>query len=101
MMNDNELNKYKICSKCVMDTVGNNEIIFDDSGICNYSYEYEEKKKTRLSPPELREQDLNDILQKIKKIESKNKYDCIIGVSGGVDSTYTAYLVKKLNLGLF
>ena len=70
-----DLNKYKLCSKCVMDTIGNNEIRFDDLGVCNYCYEYEEKKKTRLSPPELREHDLNAILNKIKKTESSNKYD--------------------------
>ena len=98
MKSNNDLNRYKLCSKCVMDTIGNNEIRFDDLGVCNYCYEYEEKKKTRLSTPEIREYDLNTILRKIKKTESSNKYDCIIGVSGGVDSTYTAYLVKKLGL---
>ena len=90
--------KYQQCCKCVMDTDGNYEINFDDNGICNYCYEYEAKSKIRLIPMGESEIELNKIVSKIKSSNDNNEYDCLIGVSGGVDSTYTAYLTKKLGL---
>jgi N-acetyl sugar amidotransferase len=86
------------CSQCVMDSVGNPEIILDHSGICNYCLEYREKEKVRILKSPEREEALEDIISKIKKSGESKKYDCIIGVSGGVDSTYTAYYAKKLGL---
>ena len=43
MMSNSNLSEYKQCTKCVMDTVGNIEIKFDNSGVCNYCYEYQSK----------------------------------------------------------
>lgn len=90
------MSDYRICNQCVMDTVGNPEITFDDNGVCNYCHEYKDKARTRLLPLDKREQAFNEISNKIKN--SGKRYDCLIGVSGGVDSTYTAYLVKSLGL---
>jgi N-acetyl sugar amidotransferase len=81
-----------------MDTEGNPEIVFDDKGICNYCYEYQEKAKVRLIPDDQRESELKKIVDRIKADGKGKTYDCLIGVSGGVDSTYTAHLVKKLGL---
>ena len=63
--------KYQQCNKCVMDTTGNHEIIFDDKGICNYCYEYESKSKTRLISSENREAELSKIISKIKSSNKK------------------------------
>lgn len=90
--------EYQICSKTVMDTIGDPDIKFDKSGVCNYYYEYSEKLKIRVPPLDEGKKQLDAIVEKIKSTGKSKKYDCIIGVSGGVDSTYTAYLVKKLGL---
>lgn len=90
---------YRICTKCVMDTEGNPEIEFDQEGVCNYCHEYEEKAKVRLFDDDnVRKKALDAVIEKIKAAGKGKKYDCLIGVSGGVDSTYTAYLVKELGL---
>ena len=81
-----------------MDSAGNPEIFFDNHGICNYCHEYKEKEKHRLLPPPAREEGMSSIVSKIKDAGNNKKYDCLIGVSGGVDSTFTAYYVKKLGL---
>lgn len=86
------------CKQCVMDSTGNPEFTIDANGICNYCHEYKEKEKIRLLPSPEREEALKSIIKSIVDSGKGKSYDCIIGVSGGVDSTYTAYLVKKLGL---
>ena len=74
------------------------DIVFDEKGICNHCRSYEDRSKSRIYSPEERTQKLESIVNKIKSEGKKKEYDCIIGVSGGVDSTYVAYLTKKLGL---
>ena len=88
---------YKICNRCVMDTTIK-VINFDENGICNYCKNYEYRVATELYKEPDRSRNLNLLLDKIKKKGKKKQYDCIIGVSGGVDSSYVAYLVKKFGL---
>lgn len=90
--------KYQICAKSVMDTIGDPDISFDKHGVCNYYLEYISKLKYRVPKREDADRQLDTIVKSIKRDGRKNKYDCVIGVSGGVDSTYTAWLVKKLGL---
>lgn len=74
------------------------EIVFDDLGVCNRCKEYETLLPRLLPKPEQRDAGLQRLVAAIRE-EGKNKeYDCLIGVSGGVDSTYIAYFVKKLGL---
>lgn len=89
---------YQICTKTVMDTVGDPDIEFDEQGVCKYYYEFREKLKIRVPEPEEGQRQLTAMVEKIKKEGEGKQYDCIIGISGGVDSTYTAWLVKKLGL---
>lgn len=89
---------YQICTKTVMDTIGDNDITFDENGICNYYHEYKAKLAVRIAPKEVAQKQLDIIIGNIKKSGKNKPYDCLIGVSGGVDSTYVAYLVKKLGL---
>lgn len=88
----------KICKACVLDNT-DSEIYFDDEGVCNYCHKADiviDNYKKRLVNSK---ENLDIILQKVKSGSSSSKYDCIIGVSGGVDSTYLAYYVKEI-LGL-
>lgn len=88
---------YQMCTKTIMDTT-DPDIVFDENGISNHWYRYQEKAKIHIPAPEEQEQKLNELVVAIQKDGKGKKYDCIIGVSGGVDSTYVAYVVKKLGL---
>ncbi len=92
-----ELQKYQVCTSCVMDTT-DRDIIFDDKGVCNHCHEYEEKRKLVDLPLDVKQKKLADYVTLIKKDGRGKEYDCITGVSGGVDSTYAVYLLKQLGL---
>ena len=77
------------------------EIVFDDYGICNHCIEYEEFSKKYLFSGIEGNLRLEKIVDEIKGAGKGKDYDCIIGVSGGVDSTYVAYKVKELGLRPF
>ena len=82
-----------------MDTTDPN-IAFDDFGVCNHC---REAKSILLTEPfclsaEKKEHRLTKLVDKIKQTGKQGKYDCIIGVSGGVDSSFVAYKVKELGL---
>jgi len=89
---------YQQCTKTVMDNIADPNITFDENGICNYYYEYFEVEKEHVFEGESGRQKFNESVSKIKKNGKGKKYDCILGVSGGVDSTYLAYIAKQENL---
>jgi N-acetyl sugar amidotransferase len=93
----NESN-YQQCTKTVMDNISDPNITFDKDGICNYWHEYKIAADKGVIHGEKGKAKWNATISQIKKEGNSKKYDCIIGVSGGVDSTYIAYLVKKANL---
>jgi N-acetyl sugar amidotransferase len=75
------------------------DIRFDDSGVCNYCTEFVEKKQGILTiDPAIRERRLQEFLAKIRKNGRGKPYDCIVGVSGGIDSSWV--LVKAIEYGL-
>ena len=88
---------YQICTRCIMDT-SDPKITFDLEGKCNHCTNAITKLKNipihQKNAPEI----LNNLVAKIKEKGKNKKYDCIIGLSGGVDSTNTALKVKKLGL---
>jgi N-acetyl sugar amidotransferase len=89
---------YRQCSVSVMDNIADPDITFDDKGICNYFYEYNKIEKEQLFSGKVGEKMLDEIIAKIKNSGKGGKYDCVIGVSGGVDSSYVAMIAKKLGL---
>lgn len=89
---------YRICSRCILDTNDVSNIQFDARGICNYCQYYDKLSSSSLYSGEERDRKLSELIKKIKQSGKGKEYDCIIGVSGGVDSTYLAYFVKKLGL---
>jgi N-acetyl sugar amidotransferase len=89
---------YQICEQCIMDTT-DPLITFDMDGVCNHCKEYQEKLDKFFRGVTDKEKKLSTIVNQIKISGKDKKYDCIIGVSGGVDSTYLAYIaVKKFGL---
>ena len=91
--------EYRICTKTIMDTIADPDIVFDEKGECNYVKQYNKFLNSRVPDSKKVSKILDSIVMKIKKSGLKSDYDCIIGMSGGVDSTYTAYYAKKI-LGL-
>ena len=89
------MSQIKICSRCVMDTTAT-EITFDDKGVCNFCHQYDNVTTKDLHVDKGGEERLNNLIAKIKKDGKNRQYDCLIGISGGVDSSYVAYLVKKV-----
>lgn len=89
--------EYQICNRCIMDTT-DSEIVFDKDGNCNHCNDALERAKTIWYPNKEGEQKLIAIAERIKEEEKNKPYDCIIGLSGGVDSSYLAYKVVDLGL---
>lgn len=92
--------EYKICKKTVMDS-SDSYIKFDENGISNHYYEFHDRLNKSWFPNEEGKKRLDNICKQVKKNSKKNKskYDLIIGLSGGVDSSYLAFYVKE-ELGL-
>lgn len=88
---------YRICTRCIMDT-SDPEIVFDERGECNHCKQYDYQKQTVQWDPATRKERLERLVDAIRAEGKGHDYDCLIGVSGGVDSTYVAYLVKQLGL---
>ena len=85
---------YQVCNCCVMDTT-DEDITFDSDGVCMRCNEY----KTRIEPDwnhgKGHEKELKDLITAIKKSGEGKQYDCILGLSGGLDSTYMLHLAVK------
>jgi N-acetyl sugar amidotransferase len=89
---------YQQCSITVMDNISDPDITFDEKGISNYYYEYKEAEKLEVFVGKSGDDKLTNLVEKIKSEGEGKPYDCLIGLSGGVDSTYVALLVKQLGL---
>lgn len=86
--------KNNICSRCVMDETAT-EITFDESGVCNFCNHYDQVLINEIFSDKGGEEKLEKLIKEIKEKGKNSKYDCLIGLSGGVDSSYVAYLVAK------
>ncbi len=85
---------YQICNNCVMDT-SDQDIVFDEDGICDHCNTYYQKILPNWHTDEKGNIKLQKILDKIKKDGNGKDFDCIIGMSGGIDSSYLTYIAKK------
>ena len=91
-------NDYQVCNNCVMDTTDPN-IIFDDKGVCDHCHDYYNNLKPRWVLGEEGQNELNRIVNKIKHVGRNNEFDCLLGLSGGVDSSYMLHFaIKELGL---
>lgn len=87
----------RICNKTIMDET-DPDIQFDKDGVSNHWHNYFQRLKPIHKDPQIRDTELNNLIDRIKKKGRSKEYDCIVGLSGGVDSTYVCYLSKKLGL---
>jgi len=88
-----------MCTRTVMDTT-DPEITFDSDGVSNHALEYDRDMKRFVDAAMAgeRTQELSALVERIKSAGQGKPYDCVIGISGGVDSTYLAYQAVKLGL---
>lgn len=86
---------YQQCTRCVMDTSDPN-ITFNEDGLCSYCQNYDKNIKPFWHPDENRFDELEKIAEKIRKEGEGRDYDCILGLSGGADSSYLAYIAKEV-----
>lgn len=88
---------YKQCSRCVMDT-SDPDIKFGENGYCNHCVDFLERRALFNYQGEKSDKELVRLFAEMKKAGKGKKYDCILGISGGVDSSYAAYLAKQAGL---
>ena len=86
--------KYHICSNCVMDT-SDSRIVFDEKGVCDHCNDFYQNVKPNWHIDERGRNELAAIMEKIKKDGKKRDFDCLLGLSGGVDSSYMLHLAVK------
>lgn len=82
---------YQVCTCCVMDT-SDEDITFDENGVCMRCKEYKERILPEWNYGRGHEAELHDLLSSIKKSGEGKPYDCILGLSGGLDSSYMLHL---------
>lgn len=88
--------EYKRCSRCVMDNASDHSISFDENGHCNYCNDVINRMPNEYFP---NGKDKLEAMVKMIKEDGKGKeFDCIVGVSGGLDSSYIVYLGHKYGL---
>ena len=88
---------YRICTRCIMDTT-DPEIYFDDKGVCHRCHDYNRVIRDHVFADDTGKQRWHETAQRIKAEGYGKPYDCVIGLSGGVDSSYVAWLVKNAGL---
>ncbi|MCG6574676.1 N-acetyl sugar amidotransferase [Pseudomonas sp. AF32] len=87
--------EYTICSRCIMDTSDPN-IKFDEQGVCEYCNNFEKVIKPSWHTDARGQAELEALANKIKADGVGRDFDCIIGLSGGLDSSYLCYVAKEI-----
>ncbi|HKQ13568.1 MAG TPA: N-acetyl sugar amidotransferase [Steroidobacteraceae bacterium] len=86
--------KYQVCSNCIMDTTDPN-ITFDARGWCDHCNNYHDNIVPNWHTDERGEREILRQVEQIKRAGAGRDHDCLLGISGGVDSSYMAYLAKE------
>ncbi|MFC4346742.1 N-acetyl sugar amidotransferase [Kordiimonas lipolytica] len=85
---------YQICTNCVMDTT-DSAITFDEYGVCDHCRDFEKNVKPNWHPDEQGRAALSAIISEVRKVGKGHDFDCILGLSGGLDSSYMLHLLVK------
>jgi N-acetyl sugar amidotransferase len=94
----NNGNDVRICENCVMDTT-DSQITFDERGFCDHCTTFYVHTKPRWDTGENGKREISALVERIARAGKDKDFDCIIGMSGGIDSSYLTYLAKEV-LGL-
>jgi N-acetyl sugar amidotransferase len=86
---------HKVCARCVMDTTAP-EIQFDERGVCSFCRRAEQMLSRGWFPNEEGARRLDAMAREIREYGKNRQYDCIIGVSGGIDSSYLLHVAKAM-----
>lgn len=98
ILNETQESSIRVCANCVMDET-DSAIVFDEHGVCDHCHAYFDDLLPNWHPDERGRQDLDSIVKKIKTSGRNKEFDCIIGLSGGVDSSYMLHVaVRELGL---
>lgn len=92
------MQQLRECNRCIMNATADPDIEIDVEGVCNHCRRYDALLPVRVLKGAEGEAAINRIVEAMKRRGRGRDYDCVIGVSGGVDSTYVAYLTKKYGL---
>ena len=85
---------YQICVNCVMDT-SDSQIVFDEKGMCDHCVGFYRQVLPNWHTDDRGRAELDGIVAKIKASGKGRDFDCIIGMSGGIDSSYLTYVAKE------
>lgn len=92
------MSNYQICTNCIMDT-SDSRITFDEKGVCDHCNDFYQNVQPNWHTDNRGKQNLDRIVEKIKFDGKGRDFDCILGMSGGVDSSYMLhYAIKELGL---
>jgi N-acetyl sugar amidotransferase len=85
---------YQVCTRCVMDT-SDSRITFDANGVCDHATDFDSNVLPNWHPDEHGAKELKIVIEQIKKDGRNRDFDCILGLSGGVDSSYMLHIAVK------
>src|SRR5688572_3385476 len=87
----------RICTNCVMDTT-DSRITFDADGVCDHCRTFRSKVLPNWHTGERGERELREMVQAIKASGQGKDFDCIVGMSGGIDSSYLTHIATEFGL---
>lgn len=87
----------RTCTRCVLDTTVA-DITFDEDGVCQYCHRFEARARAPHATPAAKEAKFRETVSEIKSAGRHARHDCVIGVSGGVDSSYAALVAVRAGL---
>jgi N-acetyl sugar amidotransferase len=88
------MKNYQICTNCVMDT-SDSKIVFDDKGVCDHCNTFYNDILPFWHTDERGRKKLEDLVEQIKQEGKDKDFDCLMGMSGGIDSSYLLYIMVK------